>query len=245
MMCTVSIVRSGDGGAVRMLMNRDERRLRPVAHPPAVRRTATGQAIWPTDPEGGGTWVAVTDAGLVLLLLNEGGTRRPKELLSRGLIIPMLSGVRSIGELVDSWKQLDVAAFAPFRLVALTRQQLAVFTAAECAPDIAAIGGAHVFASSSLGDVEAQSARGELFARLLRTESDPRAAQTRFHQHAWPDRRHLSVMMSRVDACTVSQTEVVLTATSVFVTYRPVVDGWPVTTTERALALKPAASRAA
>ncbi|HTM32358.1 MAG TPA: NRDE family protein [Vicinamibacterales bacterium] len=244
-MCTASIVRSADGAALRMVMNRDERRLRPVAHPPAVRRTATGHAVWPTDPEGGGTWVAATDAGLVLLLLNQEGRRRSPELLSRGLIIPMLAGVRSIGGLADSWKQLDVTAFAPFRLVALTREQLAVFNSAERAPDIAAMGRAHVFASSSLGDAEAQSARGELFARLLRTEIDPGAAQTRFHQHAWPDRRHLSVMMSRVDACTVSQTEVVLTATSVFVTYRTVVDGWPVTTTDRALDLKLAASRAA
>ena len=54
-MCTVSIVSSPDRDALCVLMNRDERRLRPVAHPPAVHVTRTGCAIWPTDPEGGGT----------------------------------------------------------------------------------------------------------------------------------------------------------------------------------------------
>jgi hypothetical protein len=245
MMCTVSIVSAPDRDAIRVMVNRDERRLRPVAHPPAVNPTATGHAIWPADPEGGGTWVAATNAGLVLLLLNLEGSRRPPQLLSRGLIIPRLAGAHSMGELMEFWQQLDVTAFAPFRLVAVTRHQLGVFTAAERVPMLSPIGRAHVFASSSLGDGDAESARAELLARLLRTEIDPGVAQTRFHHHAWPDRRSLSVMMSRVDACTVSQTEVVLTQAAVSVVYRPVVDGWPVTATERSLAISPAASRAA
>ena len=244
-MCTVSVVPSADGSTLRVLMNRDERRLRPVAHPPAVHQTRTGHAIWPTDPEGGGTWIAATDAGIALLMLNVDGTRRAPQFLSRGLLIPALASVRSIEELLHVWQQLDGSAFAPFRLVAVSREQLAVCTASQRAPMLASVDRPRVYASSALGDAEAESARGELFARLLRTAEDGWSAQTRFHQHAWPDRRHVSVMMSRVDACTVSQTEVVLTKHAVTLAYRPVVDGWPVTTTERALTLRPAASRAA
>jgi hypothetical protein len=244
-MCTVSVVPSPDGSTLRVLMNRDERRLRPVAHPPAVHQTRTGHAIWPTDPDGGGSWIAATDAGLALLMLNIDGTRRSPELLSRALLIPALASVRSMEELVQVWQQLDVTAFAPFRLVAVSREQVAVCTATQRVPMLAGVDRPRVFASSALGDAEAESARGNLFARLLRTAEDGWSAQTRFHQHAWPDRRHLSVMMSRVDACTVSQTEVLLTKTAVSLAYRPVVDGWPVTTTERALAVRPAASRAA
>jgi hypothetical protein len=226
-------------------MNRDERRLRPVAHPPALRPTNTGHAIWPTDPQGGGTWIATTDAGLALLVLNVDGTRRPPHLLSRGLLIPMLAGVRSIEELLEVCEQLDHTAFAPFRLVAITRQQLAVVGTTERTPVSMSAARVHVFASSAFGDAEAESARGELLARMLGTAEDSWSAQTRFHQHAWPDRRHLSVMMSRVDACTVSQTEVVLTQDRVSFAYRPVVDGWPVTTSERALAIRSTGSRAA
>jgi hypothetical protein len=244
-MCTITIVPSPEGSVLRVLMNRDERRLRPVAHPPAVHRTGAGHAIWPTDPEGGGTWIAATDAGLVLMMMNLDGSRRSPQLPSRGLLIPSLAGARSMDELLRLWERLDVTAFAPFRFVAATRRQLVVFTSGQRGPTSASLGRPLVFASSALGDARAESARGELFARLLRTEIDPWSAQTRFHQHAWPDRRDLSVMMSRVGACTVSQTEVLLTATSVSLVYRPVVDGWPVTSTERALDMISAASRAA
>jgi hypothetical protein len=244
-MCTVSIVSSPDGSALRVLMNRDERRLRPVAHPPAVHGSREGgYAIWPTDAEAGGTWIAANDAGLVLLVLNTAGGRRSARQFSRGLIIPSLAGARSIDELLGLWHGLDVSGFAPFRLVAVTREHLAVCASTRSVPVLTRVGRAHVFASSALGDAEAESARGALFASMLRTEIDPWVAQTRFHRHAWPDRRHLSVMMSRVDACTVSQTEVTLTPPSVSLLYRPIVDGWPVTTTDRALPLS-RASRAA
>jgi hypothetical protein len=244
-MCTVSIVSSPDGAVLRVLMNRDERRLRPVAQPPSVHQVGTSRAIWPTDPEGGGTWIAATDAGMVLLVMNVDGSRRRPEFLSRGLLIPTLADAGSVDELHRRWRRLDVTAFAPFRLVAVTREALAVFTPTRAEARVSSIGGAHLFASSSLGDEEAESTRGELFARLLRSEIDPWTAQTRFHQHAWPDRRHLSVMMSRVDACTVSQTEVVLTNVTASLAYRPVVDGWPVTATHRALAVQGFASVAA
>jgi Transport and Golgi organisation 2 len=244
-MCTVSVVPSPDGSTLRVLMNRDERRLRPVAHPPAAHQTRTGHALWPTDPEGGGTWIAVTDAGLALLMLNVDGTRRLPQLLSRGVLIPALASLRSIEELLRVWPQLDVTAFAPFRLLAVSREQLAVCATGRRAPMLVSADRPRVYASSALGDAEAESARGELFGRLLRTAEDAWSAQTRFHQHAWPDRRDVSVMMSRVDACTVSQTEVLLTKTAVSLAYRPVVDGWPVTTTERALAVRAGASRAA
>jgi hypothetical protein len=244
-MCTISVVPSPDSGAVRILMNRDERRLRPAAHPPSVHQTGTGQAIWPVDPEGGGTWNACTDAGLALMLLNTNGVRRPPQCSSRGLVIPYLAGARSIDGLRRLWEGLDVTPFAPFRLVAVSGDQLAIFTPTERIPTMMRLGRAHIFASSALGDAGAESTRAELFARMLQSEVEPWAAQTRFHQHAWPDRRHLSVMMSRVEACTVSQTEVVLTRGSVSLAYRPVVDGWPVTTTARALGVKPAVSRAA
>jgi hypothetical protein len=243
-MCTISLVASPDGAALRILLNRDERRLRRVARPPAVHQTGLGHAVWPTDPEGGGTWVAATHSGLALMVLNIGGHPCPAGLLSRGLVIPMLACARSLDDVLARWERLDISAFAPFRLLAVTRGQLAVCDGAPSRPIPTRVGRAHVFASSSLGDAEAQLARGELFARMLRMDIDPWSAQTRFHQHAWPDRRHISVMMSRVDACTVSQTEVLLTHASVSLAYRPVVDGWPMAETRRALPIT-AASRAA
>lgn len=244
-MCTLSVVASGDGRGVRLLMNRDERRLRPIASPPVVHAVGNGLSIWPRDPESGGTWIAATDAGLALAVLNVDGHRRSAERLSRGLLIPRLAACRSIDQLLDAWSGLDTSAFAPFRLVAITRSALAIGHSVDRSLEVTRLGQAHLLASSSLGDAQVEPARRALFSELLRTESDPHAAQTQLHQHAWPDRRHLSVMMNRVDACTVSLTEVVLTAGAVSLGYRPVVDGWPMAETRRSLPLAQVASRAA
>jgi hypothetical protein len=226
-------------------MNRDERRLRPLASPPAVHAVGDGLAIWPRDPVSDGTWIAATNAGLALAVLNVDGHRRSAERLSRGLIIPRFAACRTVDQLLRAWDGLDTSAFAPFRLRALTRDALVTCHSLERGAQVTRPGRAHLWASSSLGDVPAELARRELFSSLLATESDPWAAQTRLRRHAWPDRRHLSVMMSRVDACTVSQTEVVLAAGTVSLGYRPVVDGWPMAETTLTLPVTPARSRAA
>lgn len=238
-MCTISIAASAGGTSLRLLMNRDERRLRPAARPPAVHQTRFGAAIWPSDPIGGGTWVAVTSAGLAFALLNVDAHRRRPDGLSRGLVIPALADARSMGEVVERWSRLDTQVFAPFRLVAVSREHLAVCQSGEREVSVSHLGRAHLFASSALGDALVEPPRSELFHALLRQEADPWRAQTRLHHHLWPDRRHLSVMMSRVDACTVSQTEVVLAQGHVSLAYRPVVDGWPVGETRRLIASQP------
>jgi hypothetical protein len=245
-MCTISIATSRDGGAVRLLMNRDERRLRPIARPPAVHSTTTGSGVWPVDPSSGGTWVAATDAGLALAVLNVDGHRRTSSLLSRGLVIPMLAGCRSVAEVVERWSTLDTSVFAPFRLLAVSRDLVAECSPFTDAPAIGPLRRAQLFASSSLGDAEVEPLRAALFGRILMQDRDPWLAQTRLHQHAWPDRRDVSVMMSRVDACTVSQTEILLSRDEASLTYRPVVEGWPVGGTRLTLRCAPsAASRAA
>ena len=52
------------------MCNRDERRDRRAATPPAVHRLQHRTAIYPVDPVGGGTWIGVNDAGLAAALLN-------------------------------------------------------------------------------------------------------------------------------------------------------------------------------
>jgi hypothetical protein len=71
-MCTVTVIRpEEDGGAVlRLACNRDESRARPAALPPRIIDAGPRRAVMPIDPAGGGTWIAATDAGLILTLLN-------------------------------------------------------------------------------------------------------------------------------------------------------------------------------
>src|SRR5262249_3712501 len=90
-MCTVSVVASP--GGVRPVRKRTDRVPRPVPHPPALHRTAAGVAIYPVDPESGGTWVGVTDRGFAAVLINRTVARwdhRRSPATSRGTIVPLV-----------------------------------------------------------------------------------------------------------------------------------------------------------
>ena len=229
-MCTLSVVPSSDRSAVRLLFNRDERRLRPLAYPPAWHPAGGGRAVWPVDAASGGTWIAASDHGLAFALLNADGPRTGPGSPSRGTLIPAVAGAASLAELETRWRAIDTTGFAPFRLVAASMREIAVFARGCLEPSIMQVGRGDVFSSSSLGDGLVEGPRRGVLLQLLREASDPWQAQTRFHHHAWPDRRHLSVMMSRTEACTVSCTEIILAPGKVTMHYRPVVDGWPIST---------------
>ena len=90
-MCTLTIVPFDEG--VRLVCNRDERRTRATALAPESHETQTGTAIYPIDPESGGTWIGANESGLVAALLNRTpGRARVSRLtpVSRGIIVPAL-----------------------------------------------------------------------------------------------------------------------------------------------------------
>ena len=65
-MCTVTLLPLGDH--LRVMTNRDELHTRPSAHPPFITRAGAALALMPVDPQGGGTWIAGTSAGLVFAI---------------------------------------------------------------------------------------------------------------------------------------------------------------------------------
>lgn len=86
-MCTLVILPTSTG--LVAAANRDELRTRARGLPPQVH----GNALWPTDPDGGGTWLGVSDRGVLLGLLNryEPPAGLPVEPIhSRGQLIPAL-----------------------------------------------------------------------------------------------------------------------------------------------------------
>ncbi len=236
-MCTVSLAPSPDGRALRLVVNRDERRLRPCAWPPQVSEVAGLRVVWPVDPVGRGTWVAANEAGLVFALLNlhtgtPKGTETRKDAevrRSRARVIPALAGAFDLEDVRAGWARLDVSEFEPFRLVVASGSQAAVMSWHGESRAIAVVDLREplMLTSSSLGTGLAEQPRHELFRAFMEpSATDPWRAQDRFHQHAWPDRRQVSVLMSRPDACTVSRTVVTLSATRVDLAYYPLVDGW-------------------
>lgn len=224
-MCTVTAIPIADG--FRLACNRDERRDRPTARPPAIHVLQHRRAVFPVDPIGPGTWAGVNDAGLAAALLNRtlslpggphaGGSR------SRGLIIPSLLDADSIDRAVAMIDTLRVETLAPFRLLIAQAARAAVV-------ESDGVGSTHILVdfhrplmltSSSLGDAAVDGPRRRLFETMF--EGAPPSwpvAQQRFHRHQWRARPEISVLMRRDDARTISRTTITVGADAIRLRYR-------------------------
>jgi hypothetical protein len=215
-MCTVTVVPHETG--VRVMCNRDERRSRPAALPPQVHDLGGRLAAFPVDPRGGGSWVGVNDAGIIVTLLNVSGrlhgfSKKPRR--SRGLIVREVLRSGSLSDVLETVASLDASLFEMFRLVVMHR-----FTALEATGDGVrtairrqiTVDTPLLFTSSSLGDALVEAPRTQLFQRMvLKRRSGWLRGQARFHRHLWPSRPEISVCMERDDALTVSRTVVDVT----------------------------------
>jgi hypothetical protein len=203
---------------------------------PAWRAVGVGEeplrAIYPLDPSGGGTWIAASSRGLVLCLLNLNESPAPllpppPMLRSRGLVIPDLIAGRDCADVGLALREMDLDAFAPFRLVAidaLSPRGVRVLEARWDREELRLSERSEVpacFVSSGLGDALA-APRLDLFEQMRADLTGPGAieAQDRFHVHQWPDRPEISVRMSRADARTMSTTTVTVAGDEVVMTYR-------------------------
>ena len=240
-MCTVSLIPPSLGRGLRLVFNRDERRTRPVAWAPQLAHSGGVPVIAPVDSESLGTWVAASGAGLVyaLLNLNQGDQLMPRVArASRGRVIPAVAGSDNLHQATRRLGALDVEQFGPFHLVITDG-----FASATCQwnGELLELATCQlrqpiIVSSSSLGDDLVEGPRRALFDDLLATDADPWRAQDRLHQHAWPDRRHLSVLMTRAAARTVGRTIIVMEHDGATMSYSPVIDGWIGPSTETRVA---------
>ncbi len=221
-MCTLSMIRSDlqpGPPHVRIVMNRDEQRTRPASLPPTLRVIDGTSIIMPIDPASGGTWIAATSRGLVLAILNANpgmstyaGARGLafSGRRSRGEIIPALAGSATLCDAAESLRSFIAREYPPFLVIALDAQECFVARSDGSAltlDPIVSVPDAEVWSSSGLGDDRVIGPRRELFfSTLTRTPGSRFRAQEQFHQHAWPDRPEISVLMRRADARTFSRT---------------------------------------
>lgn len=223
-MCTVSIVPHARG--MRIVCNRDERRDRPPAEPPAVRGIRGTATLWPRDPVSGGTWIAANDAGVAFVILNrhDGSARvAGPARQSRGTIIPRLIRSIALDDVQRGVERLSPEMYEPFTLLAVHRQSLMIARntadGMQCAHR--RIVAPCVFTSSSLGDERVHMPRRRLFRRLVQGARAPLRAQAAFHRHFWPARRDISIWMIRREAATVSRTTVEVGRRSIRMVHEP------------------------
>ena len=231
-MCTVSVITLPR--FLRLVSNRDERRTRPTALPPALNEVGGLRVLAPTDPASQGTWIACSEIGLAIALLNvnlaDADARVPPR--SRGGIVPGLMHARSLDDVAALAETIDHREYSPFRLVAVHAGEEHVLEVAPAAGTVRRLPLAlpQMFTSSGLGDHQVEGPRRQLFERTVvgGGEWDLLDRQDRFHAHRWRDRQAVSVHMSRADAWTVSRTTIEIGDADIAMFYAAEPDWTPV-----------------
>ncbi len=225
-MCTLSW--RCDEVSLDVFFNRDEQKVRPTAR--RAQFWQDYQAIFPVDPQGGGTWIAVTREGVVFALLNNyaetaeilahrrvvGGNSQIW--LSRGLVITMLLQELSANEtdrscshagqflddlLQEYVEQLPLYSFLPFTLVCIRPGEVA----RACHWDGLQLQFENVVSplvSSGVLLPQVKQSRLHYYPRINQTCD----ALRQFHRSHCPEPSALSVCMHRQDAQTVSLTHI-------------------------------------
>lgn len=175
-MCVLTYIPQANG-SVSITHNRDEHIRRPVAIAPAWRPLGTGEAMYPLDPQGGGTWFALHQDWICCLL--NGGfvrhTRKPEGYqTSRGQII-----LRFLeqGNAADFAQKFDPEGLEPFTLVTfdLAQRQLHQYVWDERIWHVHHLDAAQpaIWSSSTLYDTPVKSSRQHIFKQFMRQNPAP------------------------------------------------------------------------
>ena len=189
-----------------LFFNRDEQRCRAQALPPRLNTDLS--AIYPIDPVGNGTWLAVHQSGLSLALLNFYQAEKKAavgQFISRGELI--LTLLKRPDRVIETLQKLPLSRYQPFQLcffpVDLCRTNKRIICFQWNGKHLLEVVQSLPITSSSVDYEQVYQARKLQFAGLVATE-DPTTAQfLQFHQSQQTEGK-LSVQMSRKDAQTVS-----------------------------------------
>ncbi len=120
-MCTLTWWSNSDGYEV--FFNRDERKTRKPALPPAVHTSPSGRRfLAATDADAGGTWLLANDAGVSLAILNyyerEPDERDSRTYRSRGLLMTDLAECTSLEAVHKELTRQDMDQYKAFSIMA-------------------------------------------------------------------------------------------------------------------------------
>ena len=216
-MCTLAWLRR-PGGFI-LWHSRDERRNRGVAIPPAVGQGDGARWIAPRDSDSGGTWVGVNTHGIVIGIANLfiGAAPAPARKISRGILVQDLLGSPSTLQVGRRMRSLDLGAFEPFTLVALSETDAPVILRWDRV-SLAAVTplGRILLVTSAGGSREIEEQRSKLF-----TVRGLSAEQIESLYRAPPESDLASVCVHRPEVSTVSLTRIEVAPDLVSLTYTP------------------------
>ncbi|WP_394249333.1 NRDE family protein [Vibrio profundi] len=222
-MCSVTWLLSDDG--YQVFFNRDEQKTRALALPPQQEIINGTNVLMPIDPVGGGSWISINDRGLALCLLNNYQGHTPnRALLSRGLLLKLLSSCHTKEQTDEHFKVLDLHQFAPFTLLVFSPQlclshpQVTAYAWDGIKVNIHDTDSPLFSSGVELADV--QHYRKAVYASLTSANKNQQSL-LRFHAHHHPEHGHLSTCMHREDAHTVSFTHLEVSGHGLSMSYVP------------------------
>lgn len=230
-MCTLSWQISDE--TLSLVFNRDEQRSRPVARPPETEAIDGVRVLAPQDPEGGGTWIAANEYGMVVCLMNNyrNGSRvqSDREYRSRGLLVRSLAPYHDLRELRIALADFDMHAYRPFHLVVFP----GVFPPVEWQWNgnklTETVGPPPVMTSAGLLPDYIPKKRLRLFRKatdgFMKTITGEEQLALHRSRRPWPP--FMSIAMKWRDRGTVSLTHIKVDADAITMGYQP---GDPVTT---------------
>jgi len=211
-MCTVSFIARQRGYA--LAMNRDEKLSRAPGRPPKKISLAGHTVICPSEP-GGGTWIALNDAGVAFALINWYAIKRTvlANPVSRGGVVKAVAAETSPIKAFQVLRQLPLNRIRPFRLVGVFAPQQEIY---EWRWDLQTLlcgkrpWKSQQWISSGYDEPAAQKARSKTFRRALKQRTAGNIGWLRrLHQSHAAGPGPFSTCMHRPDAATVSYTEIV------------------------------------
>ncbi len=220
-MCTVTYVPQAAGTFI-LTSNRDESPGRSPGH--LSREQLSGRTlIFPREPLAGGTWIAASDEGRTICLLNgafELHERRLPYRKSRGL---MVLDFWSYPRAADFFKRYDLDRMEPFTLVVIDRNQVWDFRWDGREKHLAALDPQqpHLWSSPTLYGQEARTKRQKWFEDWQQQTFRPGLPDIlHFHRHAGEGDPWNDIVMDRNGVVkTVSITNIVRKTATLEVLY--------------------------
>jgi hypothetical protein len=212
-MCTVTFIARKNGYALGM--NRDEQRSRVAGLPPSKKILDGCAVIAPCEP-GGGTWIALNDAGVTFALINWYSiTARVKaETVSRGQVVNAAYAAKTPDLASSVLAQLPLPRINPFRLIGVFP---ATNQIAEWRWDLKTLVRKkhrwqdQQWISSGFDEPAAQRVRSRTFRAALKQKSAGSLGWLRrLHRSHLPQAGPFSICMHRPDAATVSCSEIIV-----------------------------------
>jgi hypothetical protein len=210
-MCTVSFIACKSGYA--LAMNRDEKLTRIAGLPPA-KRIISGRAVLSPSEPGGGTWIALNDAGVTFALINWYSitAQVKEEAVSRGNVVNAVSSLNSPDSTSATLKKLPLEKINPFRLIGVFPATQEIFQWQWNLQKLIRKKHrwrAQQWISSGFNEPAAQRIRSETFRRALKQKSAGSLGWLRrLHCSHSPQSGSFSTCMHRADAATVSCSEI-------------------------------------